>query len=82
MVLTVVIVFAMMRVVATASLLPHITMGTPMGIQGVAHVMVEAETLMHWDRGALPTALLCLVGIELASSRQQALSLLCRHTLK
>ena len=48
----------MTRVVAIASLLPLIAMGTPTGIQGVVRIMVEAKTLMHWDRGAPPIALL------------------------
>ena len=51
----------MMGVVAVACLLPLIAMGTPMDIQGIACVMVEAETLMHRDRGAWPTALRCQV---------------------
>ena len=52
MVLTAVIVSTTMRVVATASPLPRITMGTPMGIEGVALVTVAADTLMHRDHGA------------------------------
>ena len=44
-----------------ASLLPRTTMGTPMGIEGVTRIMVEAEMFMHWDRGAWPVALLRLV---------------------
>ena len=51
----------MMRVVATAGLLHLITAGMPVGIQGVAHVTVEAKTLMHRDLGARPTASLRLV---------------------
>ena len=51
----------MTRVVAVASLLPRIAMGTPAGIEGVARVTVEAETFMHQDRGTWPTALLHLV---------------------
>ena len=51
----------MMRVVATASLLPLITVGMPVGIKGVARIMVEAETLMHWDLSAWSAVLLCLV---------------------
>ena len=51
----------MMRVVATASLLPLIATGMPAGIEGVAHVMVEAEMLMHRGSGAWPVASLCLV---------------------
>ena len=42
------------RVVAVASLLPRITKGTPAGIEGVARVMVEAETLMHRGYDAWP----------------------------
>ena len=51
----------MMRVVATASSLPHIAMGTPTGIEGVVRITVVAETLMHRGRDAWPAALLCLV---------------------
>ena len=47
--------------VAVASLLPRITVGTPVGIEGVARVTAEAETLMQRDCGAWPAALLCLV---------------------
>ena len=61
LVLATVVAFVMMRVVATASLLPLIIVGTPTGIQGVTRVTVEAETLMHRCCGAWPTALLCLV---------------------
>ena len=43
------------------SLLPLIIVSMPAGIQGVARVTVEAETLMHWDHGARPAASLCLV---------------------
>ena len=46
-----------MRVVAVASPLPHIAMGTLAGIEGVTHVTVAAETLMYRDRGAQPTTL-------------------------
>ena len=59
-VLAAVVASAMMRVVAMASLLPLITIGTPAGIQGVVRVMVEAETLMYRDSGAWPIALLHL----------------------
>ena len=44
-----------------ASLLPRISTGTPVGVEGVTRVTVEAKTFMHWDRGARPTTLLCLV---------------------
>ena len=60
-VLATVIAFATTRVVATASLLPLIAVGTPVGIRGVARVTVEAETLMHWGRDAWPAASLRLV---------------------
>ena len=49
------------RVVAVASLLPLIAMGTPMGIQGVTRVTVEAGAIMHRGRGVWPAALLRLV---------------------
>ena len=51
----------MTRVVATASSLPRITMGMPVGVKGVARVTVAAETLMHWDRGVQRATSLCLV---------------------
>ena len=60
-VLATVIASAMTWVVATASPLPCIAAGTPMGVEGVACVAVEAETLMHRNRGERPTALLRLV---------------------
>ena len=44
-----------------ASLLPHIAMGTPAGIEGVTRVMVEVETLKHQDCGAWSATLLCMV---------------------
>ena len=36
-----------MRVVAVASSLPWITVGTPTGIEGVTRITVEAEMLMY-----------------------------------
>ena len=44
-----------------ASLLPLIIAGTLAGIQGVVHITVEAETLMHRGHGAWPTTSLRLV---------------------
>ena len=61
MVLAAVISSATTWVVAVASPLPRIAVGTPTGVVGVACVMVEAKTLMHRDRDARPTALLRLV---------------------
>ena len=61
MVLAVVVASTTMRVVAAASLLPCIAAGTPMGVEGLTHVTVEAETFMHRDRGARPATLLHLV---------------------
>ena len=49
------------RVVAVASSLPCIAVGTPTGVEGVPRITVVAKTLMHWDRGTQPTALLRLV---------------------
>ena len=60
-VLTTVIASAMMRVIATASLLPLIAAGTPTGISGVARITVGAETLKHRSHGARPAASLRLV---------------------
>ena len=61
LVLAAVVLFATTRVVAMASPLPRITVGTPTGIKGVTRVTVAAETLMHQDRGARPAVLRCLV---------------------
>ena len=47
--------------VAVASPLHRITIGTPAGIKGVTGIMVEAETLMHQNYSAWPTALLGLM---------------------
>ena len=60
-ILTTVVASAMLWVVATASPLPCIAVGTPAGVEGVACVAVEAETLMHRNRGARSVALLLLV---------------------
>ena len=61
MVLTTVVAPAATRVIAMASSLSRIIMGTPISIEGVACVTVAAETLMHRNHGALPTTLRCLV---------------------
>ena len=75
LVLAVVVASAATRMIAVAGSLSWIIVGVPASI----------ETLMHQDRGALPTALWCLVdqhipdrtveeralaGVELASPRQ------------
>ena len=52
-VLATVIASATTRVVAMASLLPRIAMGTSAGVEGVAHITVEAKTFVHQDRSAL-----------------------------
>ena len=44
-----------------ASPLVRISTGTPAGIDGVAGVSVEAEMLMHQNRGTWPTTLLVLM---------------------
>ena len=44
-----------------ASFLPCIAVGTPVGVEGVARVMVETETFMQWDCGTRPASLLYLV---------------------
>ena len=44
-----------------ASSLSWLMAGISVGIEGVACVMVAAETPMHWDHGALPAALWRLV---------------------
>ena len=61
MVLTAVIAFAMMRVIAMTSSLSWIVVCTSMGVEGVTCVTVAAEMLMHRDRDVLPTALWRLV---------------------
>ena len=60
-VLTAVIASATVRVIAVASSLSRIIMGMSVGVEGVACITVVAETLMHQDHGALPTALWHLV---------------------
>ena len=57
-----IIASATMRVVAAASLLPRITAGTPVGIEGIVCVTMVTETLMYRDRSAQPTTSLRLVG--------------------
>jgi hypothetical protein len=47
----------MMRVIAVASSLSWVVIGTPTGVEGVSCVMVATKTLMHQDCGALPAAL-------------------------
>ena len=47
MVLAAVVASAMMRVIAVASSLSRIIVGTSTGVEGVTRVMVVAETLMH-----------------------------------
>ena len=55
-VLATIIASTIMRVVAMASLLPRIAAGTPVSVEAVARVTVEAETFMHrdCDPGLLP----------------------------
>jgi len=60
-VLSTVVASVMMWVVAKASPFPCITTGTPVSIEDVACIAVEAKTLMHRNRGVWPTTLLCLV---------------------
>ena len=60
-VLTTVVASSMTRVVAMASPLPRITVGTSVGIEGVARVMVATEMLMHRDRSVRPATLQRLV---------------------
>ena len=60
-VLAAIVASAMMRVVAVVSPLPRFTAGTSAGVEGVTRVTVAAETLMHRDRGAWPTAMQRLV---------------------
>ena len=61
LVLATVVASATMRVIAAASSLSWVIVGTSTGVEGVACVMVAAETLIHRDRGVLPTSLWRLV---------------------
>ena len=76
---------------------PCIAVGAPAGVDGATHITVVAETLMHQNRGVLPTVWRCLVnrctlgeahrgpalaGVRLASPRQRAFNLLRRRTLE
>ena len=96
-VLAAVVAPTMMRVVAAAGSLFQVIVGTSAGIEGVACIMVVAETLTHRDRGALPTSLWLLVdrripvgalrgramsGVKLVSPRQRVLGLLRHRTLE
>ena len=47
LVLAAIVASAMMRVVAAACPLPRIAMGTSTSVEGIAHVMVKAETHLH-----------------------------------
>ena len=47
MVLSIVVASATIRVVATTSPLPRITVSMPLGIKGVVRVTMADETLMH-----------------------------------
>ena len=60
-VLAVVVASTMTRVIATASSLSRIIVGTSTGVDGVACITVAAETVMHQDHGALPATLWHLV---------------------
>jgi len=76
---------------------PCVAMGAPAGVDGAAHVVVLAETLMYRDSDVLPAAWRCLVngrvlggahrghaldGVGLVSPRQRAFCLLRRRTLE
>ena len=63
-VLAAVVAFATTWVVATAGPPPCLTVGTPMGVQDIACVAVEAETFMHRNRAAWSAALLCPVDLH------------------
>ena len=60
-VLVAVIASATTRVIAMASSLSWVIVGTSAGIEGVACVTVATETLTHQDHGMLPTSLWFLV---------------------
>ena len=52
---------AMTRVIAMASSLSRVIVGTSMGVEGVVCITVAAETLTHRDHGVLPASLWFLV---------------------
>ena len=52
---------AVLRMIAIAGSFPWVAVGVSAGIDGAACVAVVAETLMYWDRSALPSTLWCLV---------------------
>ena len=54
-VLTAVVAFATTRMIAMAGSLSWVTIGPSVGVDGVTCVSVAAETLVHRDRGELPT---------------------------
>ena len=60
-VLAAVVASATTRVIAASSSLSWVIIGMSAGIEGVACVMVVAETLMYQDHSALPAALRCLM---------------------
>ena len=41
--------------------LPRIVAGTLAGIEGVTHITIVAETLLHQNRDAWPATVRCLV---------------------
>ena len=83
--------------IAATGFFSFVAVGAPAGVDGAAHVMAVAETLMYRDSGALPVARRRLVNgrvlggtyrgralasVGLTSSRQRAFRLLRRRTLE
>ena len=61
MVLAAIIASATTRVIATSDCLSLVIIGASTGAEDVLCVLVAAETLVHRNRGELPTISRCLV---------------------
>ena len=85
LVLATIVASAASWMIAAMGFFSFVTVGAPAGVDGAAHIVVVAETLMYQDGRGLPAAWRCLVngrvlggahrgcalaGIGLASSRQ------------
>ena len=60
-VLAAIIASATTRMIVVAGSFSWVAVGTSMGVDSAMCIAVVAKTLMYRDRGALPTALWCLV---------------------
>ena len=61
LVLTAIVAFATMRMIAVVGSFSWVVVGTSAGIKGVVCVTVTGETLMYLGHSALPATLWCLV---------------------